>query len=95
MITRKRAEGEVVYNNGEFAEVDICGIEGVEEGLFLETIQIHVEDTSDTREEFQQKFPIGTWLNIWATTEITPLPADLPGRGCSAVVRSSGTMRDC
>lgn len=80
MITRKRVEGEVVHNNGEFAEVNICGVEGIEEGLFLDTIQIHVEETSDTPEEFEQRFPVGAWLNIWTTTEITPLPADLPGR---------------
>jgi hypothetical protein len=78
MITRKRVEDTVVSNDGEFAEVDIRGVEGVEEDLFLDTMQIHIEDTSDTPEEFRQRLPVGTWLNISTTTEITPLPANLP-----------------
>jgi len=78
MIIRNRVEGEIVYNDGRFAEVEIYGTKGADEGLLLETIQFHVEDTSDTREEFQQRFRVGTWWNISTSTEITPLPADLP-----------------
>ena len=37
----KRVEGEVEYNDGEFAEVLTNGIDGIEEDLALETIQIH------------------------------------------------------
>jgi hypothetical protein len=38
----------------------------------LGTIQIHREDTSDTSEEFEHRFPVGMWLDIVTTTEITP-----------------------
>ena len=33
------------YNDGEFAEVMTIGIEGIEEGFLLETIQINCCDT--------------------------------------------------
>ena len=71
MLTRKRVEGEVKYNDGEFAEVLTFGIEGIEKHLALETIQIHCEDTEDTPEEFQQRFPVATTLSILTITEIT------------------------
>lgn len=73
MITRKRVEGEVVYNDGDFAEVETYGVEGIEEGIFLATLQLHVEDTGDTSEEFKQRFPIGLCLNIQTTVEVSPL----------------------
>jgi hypothetical protein len=37
----------------------------------LETIQFHREDTEDTPEEFQHRFPIGMRLGILTITEIT------------------------
>lgn len=48
MLTRKRVEGKVESNNGEFADVLTFGIEGIEKNLLLETIQLHIEDTEDT-----------------------------------------------
>ena len=68
MFTSKRVEGEVKYNDGDFAEVDTFGIEGIEKDLLLDTIQIHCEDTEDTSEEFQHRFPVGMWLSISTTT---------------------------
>jgi hypothetical protein len=59
MLTSKRVEGVVEYNDGQFAEVLTYGTEGIEKGLALETIQIHVEDTADQPEEFKQRFPVG------------------------------------
>jgi hypothetical protein len=83
MITSKRVEGLVEYNDGEFAEIQTVGIEGIEEDLLLETIQIHREDTQNTPKEFQQRFPVGMRLKILTTTEVTKkrvrrtsLPAD-------------------
>ena len=73
MLTSKRVEGKVDYNDGSFAEVFTYGIEGIEKNLLLETIQIHREDTEDTPEEFQQRFPVGTTLSILTTTEVTVL----------------------
>jgi hypothetical protein len=73
MLTSNRVEGTVEYNNGEFAEVLTYGIEGIDKGLLLETIQIHVEDTENTPEEFQQRFPVGATLGILTITEITVL----------------------
>lgn len=46
-------------------------VEGVDEGIFLEVIQAHREDTNNTAEEFQRRFPVGAWLNILTITEIT------------------------
>src|ERR1035438_5142731 len=59
MLTSKRVEGRIEYNDGEFAEVQTIGIEGIEKNLLLETIQIHREDTQDTPEEFRHRFQIG------------------------------------
>ena len=70
MVTSKRVGGEVEYNDGEFAEVQTFGIEGIETDLLLETIQIHREDTEDTPEGFQSRFPIGMMLTILTTTKI-------------------------
>jgi hypothetical protein len=67
MIVRKKVEGEVEYNDGEFAEIQTKGIEGIiEEGLLLDTIQIRREESSYTR----QRFGVGTRLEILTTTEI-------------------------
>lgn len=71
MVVRKRVEGRIDYNDGEFAEVQIVGIEGIELGLWLETIQLHREDTNDTSDEFRRRFPHGMWLDILTITDIT------------------------
>jgi hypothetical protein len=68
---RKRVEGEVKFNDGEFTEVLIYGIEGIEKDLLLDTIQFHRCDTSDTPEQFRQRFAVGRWLDISTTTEIS------------------------
>jgi hypothetical protein len=71
MVIRKKVEGRVDYNDGEFAEVQTVGIEGIEQDLLVETIQIHADDTNDTPDEFRRRFPVGMWLDILTTTEIT------------------------
>ena len=76
MVISKKVKDEIDYNDGEFAEVQTCGIEGIEKDLLLGAIQIHREDTSDTSEEFQPRFPVGMWLDIVTTTEITPESTD-------------------
>jgi len=76
MVVRKRVEGRIEYNDGESAEVQTVGIEGIEENLLLVTIQIHREDTNDTPGEFHCRFPVGMWLNILTTTDITAQPAE-------------------
>jgi len=48
MIITKKVAGEVDLNNGEFAEVQTIGIDGIEKDLLLDTFQIHREDTDDT-----------------------------------------------
>ena len=73
---RKRVEGEVRYNDGQFAEVQTNGVDGIEENLLLETVQIHREDTTDTESEFKHRFPVGMWLDILTTTEIFAQPPD-------------------
>ena len=58
----KSVHGEVESNDGEFAEIQTVGIEGIETDLLLETIQVHRSDTSYSCEQFQDKFPVGSWL---------------------------------
>jgi hypothetical protein len=72
MVIRKRVEGQVLYYDGEFIEIQTNGIEGIEEGFLLNTIQTH-RDTRDAPEAFQCRFPIGMWVDITAITEITPV----------------------
>ena len=72
MIIRKKVKGEVDYNDGEFAEIQMSGIEGIEKDLLLDTFQVHREETSDSPQEFRQRFPVGMWLDVVTTTEITP-----------------------
>jgi hypothetical protein len=67
----KRVEGEVEYSDGECAEVQTIGIEGIDKGILLETVQIYREDTEDLPEEFQHRFPFGLRLCILTITEIT------------------------
>ena len=71
MVVRKRVEGRVDYNDGELAELQIVGIEGIELDLWLETIQLHREDTNDMPDEFRCRFPLGMWLDILTITVIT------------------------
>jgi len=86
MITSQRVEGEVLHNHGDFAEVATIGIEGIEEGLWLDTIQIHCEDTGDTPEQFQRRFPVGTTLSILTITEITKKELDLTETRSGAIM---------
>ena len=71
VVVRKKVEGRVQYNDGEFVEVQTVGIEGIEKDLLLETIQIQCEDTNDTPDEFERRFPVGMWLDIFTTTYIS------------------------
>jgi hypothetical protein len=73
MISQKRVHGEVESNDGEFAEIRTVGIEGIEKDLLLDTIQAHREDTENTPEEFQRRFPVGSWLDICTTIEVMTL----------------------
>jgi hypothetical protein len=69
MIALKKMGGEVLYNDGKFAEIQTHGIEGPEEGLLLEILQAHIEDTTDTPEEFRQRFPVQKRLIVTTITE--------------------------
>jgi hypothetical protein len=70
VIIHKRVEGEIKYNDGEFAEVQTNGIEGIEKNILMGTIQIDRHDTNNSPDEFRERFPVGMWLDIIATTEI-------------------------
>lgn len=76
LLISKAVKGRIQYNDGEFAEVQTVGIEGIEENLLLATIQIHRWDTQDALEQFQRKFQVGMWLEIFTTTEISILPRE-------------------
>jgi hypothetical protein len=54
-MIRKDVRGVVEYNDGEFAEIQTVGIEGIEKALLLCKIQLHREDTDDSRQEFQSR----------------------------------------
>jgi hypothetical protein len=71
MVVHKKVAGEVQYNDGEFAEVQTIGIEGIKKNLLLETIQLHRGDTRDTPEGFRHRFPAGVRLAVLTTTEVT------------------------
>ena len=70
MKVRKRLAGEVQYNDGQFAEIQTVGTEGLEKNLLLDTIQLHREDTDDTPREFERRFPVGMRLDLWTTIEV-------------------------
>jgi hypothetical protein len=76
IISQKRVHGEVEYNDGEFAEIQTVGIDGGEKDLLLETIQVHREDTTYSPEQFQDKLPVGSWLDICTTIEVTTLESN-------------------
>jgi hypothetical protein len=76
IVSQNRVNGEVEYNDGDFAEIQTVGIEGIEKDLLLETIQVHRDNTSYTCEQFQDKLPVGSWLNICTTIEVTTLDSN-------------------
>jgi hypothetical protein len=69
MVIRKRVEGKVEYNDGEFAEVLTFGIQGIEKDLLLDNIQTHCCDTEDMPDEFEHRFPVGMRPGILTITE--------------------------
>jgi hypothetical protein len=69
VATRKEVRGEVLYNDGDFAEFQTIGTEGIERGCLLDTVQIHRSDADDAVAEFQRRFKIGTRLGISTTIE--------------------------
>ena len=80
MVITKEVEGVVDSNDGEFAEINTIGIEGIEDGLWLGTMQIRRVNMEDTRKDFLQRLPVGMRLRVVTTTEIKPIrqsPADL------------------
>jgi hypothetical protein len=83
---------EVEYNDGEFAEAQTNGIEGIEKDLLLGALQIHREDTDDTPDEFQRRFPVGMLLEIVTTTEITIKPS--PPDSMDSILQSAGVNAD-
>ena len=71
IIVSKQTEGEVQYNDGEFAEIQASGIGGIEKDLLPDTIQINRDDTGDTPEVFKRKLEAGMWLDITTQTVLT------------------------
>ena len=72
MTVTRRFQGEADYNDGKFAEVKTIGIEGLEEGLWLGTMQIHRAQTECTADEFRERYPVGMLMQVVMTTEIRP-----------------------
>ena len=72
MIIRKQVAGEVEYNEGEFAEIQTVGTEGIDKDLFLDRFQIDRSDTRDTPKAFKRRLPVGMWLDITTTIEVSP-----------------------
>jgi hypothetical protein len=70
----------------------IVGIEGIEKDLCLETIQFHRQDTCDTSDEFQRRFPVDTWLDIFTITDITAQTAESPLSKARCRTRIVGKM---
>jgi hypothetical protein len=78
MVNRKEVMGEVVYNDGEFAEIQTFGIHGIEMGILLDTIQLFRCDSNGRRNTnggpraFQRKLRAGALLDIIVTVEVQP-----------------------
>ena len=72
MMIREWLTGEIQHNDGELAEIQTVGTEGVEKDLILDTIQVHRSERIDTPERFQQRFPVGMCLDIRKTVEFVP-----------------------
>jgi hypothetical protein len=79
VVSQERVHGQIEFNDGEFAEIQTVGIDGLEKDLLLGTIQVHREDTSYSCEQFQDKLPVGSWLDICTTIEVTRLESDTEG----------------
>jgi hypothetical protein len=73
VIVTNKVEGEVDYNDGEFAEAKTFGIEGIENGLWLGDMQIHRAKIEYTPDGFRERYPVGMVLQIVTTTEIRPV----------------------
>lgn len=68
----KETLGKVEFNDGEFAEIEKIGVEGIEACLLLDRIQIDRSDTSYSRRKFRRIFPAGTLLDVSTTIEVKP-----------------------
>jgi hypothetical protein len=93
IVSQKRVRGEVECNDGEFAEIQTVGIEGGEKDLLLETIQVHREDTSYSCDQFRDKLPAESWLDICTTVEITRLKPDTNDLDQYVQARGDGPFR--
>jgi hypothetical protein len=93
IVSQERVRGEVEYNDGEFAEIQTVGIEGGEKDLLLGTIQVLREDTTYSHEQFQDKLPVGSWLDICTTTVVTTVESDTDDLGEGGQVASNRQIR--
>lgn len=85
MTISKKVRGIVSHNDGDFAEVQVGGVEGTwEESFFLETMQISRYDTILTETEFLSELAVDSELCIQRTIEITPIAATEGNLGGSA-----------
>lgn len=73
MTIHKKLAGKIQHNDGDCAEIQVVGRQGIDRDLLLDRFQVDRADTTDTSEEFLQRFPIGLWLDITSITEITPV----------------------
>jgi hypothetical protein len=67
MMTHKRLEGTVEYNNVDFAEIQTIGTEGPEKGDFLWIPSKLASPTPRTPLSLERRLPVGIWLEIWTT----------------------------
>ncbi len=75
-LTKKRIFGRVEFNNGWFAEIQTFGVDGIEKDILLDAIQVHREEMTLSKEQFQQEFRVGQVLDITTTTELRHLEAN-------------------
>jgi hypothetical protein len=73
LTSEMKRYGQVTNNDGEFAEVQLSGMDPLESGLLLETIQLHREDTDKSTADFLRQLPCGTRLQVSITTEVTKI----------------------
>ena len=71
VVFQSDKQGEVKFNDGDFAEVQLY-VE-LEDGIGYGgiAIQIHREDTDLDRDEFSRRFAAGCWIKISEHLHIT------------------------
>ena len=73
MVIESAVVGNILFNDGEFAEIQTVGKAGIGRGLLIETFQINRLQTNQTSKSFLYFFPVGMKIRIHTRMEIIPI----------------------